>query len=266
MAYGDRNYLSEKVLELLKEEKCGTLLDVGCGDGFLTKTTKDWGFEVTACDLDEQRFKYHSEIKFKKADLKKRLPFENESFDYITFLEVIEHLEAPYFAVSELNRVLSKRGILFLSTPNILNLKSRMRFLTEGAFEFFREPTLEQARMRFLTEGAFEFFREPTLEQGKNPKNSVLAVHIIAYRFHELEYLLFKNGFQIEGIFADLYLPTAKALSFLKPLIKMQQYIKRKRSLKKGDINYRRIHALLLSDELLYGRHLILKARKIKNK
>ena len=243
MAYGDRNYLSEKVLELLKEEKCGTLLDVGCGDGFLTKATKDWGFEVTACDLDEQRFKYHSEIKFKKADLKKRLPFENESFDCITFLEVIEHLEAPYFAVSELNRVLSKRGILFLSTPNILNLKSRMRFLTEGAFEFFREPTLEQV---------------------KNPKNSILAVHIIAYRFHELEYLLFKNGFQIEGIFTDLYLPAAKALSFLKHLVKMQQYIKRKRSLKKGDIDYRRIHDILLSDELLYGRHLILKTRKNK--
>ena len=245
MAYKDKKYLLERVLELLKKEKCGTLLDVGCGDGFLTKAAKNRGFEVTACDLEGQRFKYHSEIKFKKADLKERLPFENESFDYVTFLEVIEHIEAPYFAVSELNRIIREKGILFLSTPNILNLKSRMRFLTEGAFEFFREPILEQI---------------------ENPNSSIPAIHIIAYRFHELEYLLFKNGFEIEGIFTDLYLPAAKALSFLKPLIKMQQSGKRKRSFKKGGIDYRRIHEILLSNELLYGRHLILKARKIKNK
>jgi hypothetical protein len=35
-----------------------------------------------------------------------------------------------------------------------------------------------------------------------------------------------------------------------------------RRSRKKGGVDYRRIHKLLLSDELLLGRHLILKARK----
>ena len=241
MAYKDRRYLLEKVLGLLVQQQPGSLLDVGCGDGFLANQAKDFGFQVSACDLDDKRHKLHSEIEFKKADLREKLPFENESFDYITFLEVIEHLESPYFAVSELNRILCKGGILFLSTPNILNLKSRMRFLFEGAFEFFREPILEQI---------------------KNPGSSIPAIHIIAYRFHELEYLLFKNGFQIEGVFTDLYLPAAKSLSFLKPLLKMQQYSKKKRSSKKGGMNYKRIHNILLSDELLYGRQLILRARK----
>ena len=209
------------------------------GKGGVAKQAKDKGFEVVAQDADEGRFQYKQEIEFRQGDLNQGLPFRDRSFGYVVMLEVIEHLENPYFVLREISRVLKLGGELILSTPNIMNIKSRFRFLFEGAFEFFREPLIEQTR-----------------------KDSVFGRHIFPWRFQELEYLLFKNNLEIKNIYTDLFLPTAKCLCFLLPLIKLQCFSKRKRSLKKGGPDYLRLHKILFSPELLYGRHLIIKARK----
>ena len=235
------NSLHNKVIEIIKSLPKGKVADLGAGDGSLDKHLKDEGFEVVALDADKEHFYYGDEIKFEEGDLNKGLPFEDRSFDYVIMLEVIEHLENPYFVLKEINRILKTGGVLILSTPNILNLKSRLRFLFEGSWEFFREPIIEQVI---------------------NSKSSTLGIHICPYRFQELEYLLFKNNFEIKGIYTNLSLPTARYLAFFLPLIKLQCLIKRKRSARKGGPNYLRIHKILLSPELLYGQHLIVKAHK----
>ena len=71
-----------------------------------------------------------------------------------------------------------------MSTPNILNLKSRLRFLFEGAYEYFREPPLDQV---------------------KNPREVIFNLHLVPYRYHELEYLLSATGFKVEKILTSNY-------------------------------------------------------------
>ena len=44
--------------------------------------------------------------------------FENNTFDVIISLAVIEHLDDPSIFLREIYRVLKNNGILFLSTPN----------------------------------------------------------------------------------------------------------------------------------------------------
>ena len=78
----------------------------------------------------------------------------------------------------------------------------------------------------------------------------------------ELEYILFRNNLRIDGIYTDLFLPNAKYLSFLLPLIKLQFFLKRKRSQRKQGPDYLPLHKTLLLPEILYGRHLIIKASK----
>ncbi|OQX54353.1 MAG: hypothetical protein B5M48_01180 [Candidatus Omnitrophica bacterium 4484_213] len=231
------NHLLEKIIEIFKEEKRGKVLDLGCGDGDYSYRLKELGFSVLAADLDKQRFRYKNKIEFQQCDLTKSLPFEDCSFDYVLLLEVIEHLKNPYFVIGEINRVLKPKGTLVISTPNILNLKSRLRFLFEGNWEFFREPPLEQMN---------------------NPKEKVFNLHIIPWRYQELEYLLFKKGFKIKGIFTSIL--EINILVLLLPLMIFHLWLKRKRVIRKGGIDYSRIHKILLSKELLYGRHLILKA------
>ncbi|MBI4972983.1 MAG: class I SAM-dependent methyltransferase, partial [Candidatus Omnitrophica bacterium] len=217
----------------------GRLLDIGCGDGDYAKMALGLGFKVVAADIDQDRFRYRNEIEFRNCDVTKEIPFPDNSFDYILFLEIIEHLKNPYIVLSEVNRILKSNGTLILSTPNILNLKSRLRYLFEGAYEYFREPPLDQA---------------------KNPKEVIFNLHLVPYRYQELEYLLSASGFKVEGIFTSVY--DGLGLWFLLPVIKFQAWQKQRRALKKGGIDYRRINKVLLSKELLFGRHLMIQAKK----
>lgn len=235
-----KNYLLEKIIGIFKEERFGKVLDLGCGDGDYAKGVKDLGFDVIAGDIDITRFRYKNEIEFKHCDITKEMPFPTNYFDYVLLMEVVEHLRNPYVIMPEINRIIKTNGSLVISTPNILNLKSRFRFLAEGAYEYFREPPLDQV---------------------KNPKEVIFNLHLVPYRYHELEYLLSATGFRIERILTSLY--EGYELGYLLPIIKLQSWQKERRVAKKGgSIDYRRIHKVLLSKELLFGRHLILKAKK----
>lgn len=235
------NYLLDAVTRIFSDLKRGRALDLGCGDGDYAKRLKELGFDVVACDIDKERFKYRDEIEFKAHDITQDMPFRDNEFDYVLLMEVTEHLKNPYTVFQEVNRVIKKDAFLILSMPNILSLKSRFRFLFEGAYDYFREPPLDQIN---------------------NPKEKIFNLHIVPYRYHELEYLLLVSGFKVENIFTSLY--TGYSLWFLLPFLKLQAWQKERRSLKKGSIDYKRINRILFSKELLFGRHLVIQAKKIK--
>jgi 2-polyprenyl-3-methyl-5-hydroxy-6-metoxy-1,4-benzoquinol methylase len=234
-----RNYLLEGFLSVFDKATRGKVLDIGCGDGDYAYNLKRMGFDVLAADMDVERFKYADQIVFQKCNVTEKLPFADNSFDYILFAEVIEHLKNPYDVIKELSRILKRGGILVLSTPNILNLKSRMRFLFEGCWEYFREIPLEHSQ---------------------NPKEVVWNLHLMPWRYHELEYLLHYNGFKVEGVFTSKH--EGLGWFFLIPLIKFQLKFKENRAKKKDGIDFSRINKVLLSKDLLFGEHLIVKAVK----
>lgn len=60
------------------------------------------------------------------------LSFASESFDCVTFLEVIEHLDRPVDSIRELNRVLLTGGHLILSTPNASSLPNLFGSVARG--------------------------------------------------------------------------------------------------------------------------------------
>ncbi len=81
------------------------------------------------------------------ADIcKDRLPFEDNFFDSISLLEVIEHLpvEKLPFAVSEVVRVLKRKGYLYLSTPNLASLENRLLLLFKGKLLLYM-PQLQES-------------------------------------------------------------------------------------------------------------------------
>jgi ubiquinone/menaquinone biosynthesis C-methylase UbiE len=51
------------------------------------------------------------------ADIR-RLPFRNEAFDVVISLGVIEHYPNPEDLLTEMRRILKRKGIIFLETPN----------------------------------------------------------------------------------------------------------------------------------------------------
>jgi ubiquinone/menaquinone biosynthesis C-methylase UbiE len=95
-----------------------TILDVGCGNGsflnFLLKTNKYNG--LMGVDFSQEALKY---VKTEKIGGNiSELPFENNSFDLVTCLEVLEHLTEEEFnkGIAEIQRV-SKKYII-VTVPN----------------------------------------------------------------------------------------------------------------------------------------------------
>ena len=113
-------------------------LDIGSGHGDLIQLLRGrFDIHSSACDYTDSLMRLE-DVDVKVVDLSNEgLPFQDASFDLVTCTEVIEHLEHYRRILREIYRVLKPGGTLVLSTPNILNLKSRIRFLIFGFYNLF---------------------------------------------------------------------------------------------------------------------------------
>jgi SAM-dependent methyltransferase len=113
-------------------------LDVGAGQGQLICRLRD-RFNITssACDYHSDRFNVPG-VEMLDINLNKDpLPYPDNSFDIVTCSEVVEHLENYRRLVSEIYRVTKKDGLVVLTTPNVINLKSRVKNLWSGFPDLF---------------------------------------------------------------------------------------------------------------------------------
>lgn len=102
------------------------VLDAGCGSGYGSNILAKYCLEVYAIDISQETIDWCNEkygevnnLTYIKASLDK-LPFEDNEFDCIVNLEVIEHVnkEIQEAFLQEAKRVLKPNGILIMSTPN----------------------------------------------------------------------------------------------------------------------------------------------------
>lgn len=106
-------------------------LDVGCGDGYIASQFvnkfKTYGIDISEVALKEANAKG---IITQQLDANKiELPFEDEFFDNISCLDILEHIIDPIAFTKEIYRILKKDGIFIVSVPNILNIINRFHFL-----------------------------------------------------------------------------------------------------------------------------------------
>lgn len=103
---------------LLKNEK-GRLLDIGCADGTTTSAIANSNkkFKVTGIDYYRKAIEFagktYKNIQFTEGDAHK-LPFDNQSFDLVTAIETLEHLQNPRQVLAEIRRVLKPNGKLLV--------------------------------------------------------------------------------------------------------------------------------------------------------
>src|SRR5690554_1594246 len=127
----------ERVLEQFAQLPKGRVLDVPTGEGALSKKLLAMGHEVVAGDIAQD---YQlDQGAFLQLNMDHYLPFKEAAFDYVACVEGIEHIENPYQLLREFARILRPEGLLVLSTPNILNIRSRIRFLLSSHHKLFKD-------------------------------------------------------------------------------------------------------------------------------
>jgi SAM-dependent methyltransferase len=172
------------------------ILDIGAGRGNLSKLLAERGLEVTACDLYPDDFLV-SDVECLYADLNDNLPFAGASFDGAVAVEVMEHLAHAEKLISECSRVIRPGGILAITTPNIVSLKSRIRFLITGFYYSFKPLDA----------------RDVSGWQHVNPMTP-----------DRYRYIAELNGFRLIGIGTDRYQNSSVALLILWPIMKLLSF------------------------------------------
>ncbi len=113
-------------------------LDIGPGHGDLIEILRS-KFNITsdACDYTDTLM-HLKDVHIDVVDLNvENLPYQSSTYDLVTCTEVLEHLEHYRATIREVYRVLKTDGTFVLTTPNILNLKSRVRFMVTGFYNLF---------------------------------------------------------------------------------------------------------------------------------
>lgn len=120
--------LRAKQVELVGKD----VLDLPAGYGDTANFLVGLGANVTGSDLYPEivRFPY---IKCVKGNLNEKLPFPDESFDWVICQEGIEHMPNQLHLFQELNRILRVGGKALITTPNYSNLRTRFSYALLGS-------------------------------------------------------------------------------------------------------------------------------------
>ena len=145
----------------------GDALDLGCGNGKTVSTLIDMGYAVTGVDFSREavdlcRGRFGDTAVFKVCDVSE-LPFGDGSFDYVTAVHVLEHIEdADMRAVADdISRVLRPGGCVFVRSFTPTDMRSGSRS-GEGIRYIHRYPDEIAGCFRWLGTEVARRGDEPT--------------------------------------------------------------------------------------------------------
>ncbi|NLX57815.1 MAG: class I SAM-dependent methyltransferase [Phycisphaerae bacterium] len=116
-----------------------SVVDLGAGEGALTLRLREAGYACEAVEREPGRFAVEG-VPCHGLDLNGDFAGAmGRTFDVVTAVEIIEHLENPRHFLRQCVRLLAPGGLLLVTTPNIEDVYSRVRFLLRGRFSFFYE-------------------------------------------------------------------------------------------------------------------------------
>ena len=116
-------------------------LDLSAGDGLSSRMLAERGWRVVSTEYHTRKPGWIA------VNLDDDLPFSSASFDLVMMLEVIEHLADIPHMLGEIARVMRPGGLAVITTPNRLNVSSRIHYLLSGYYKGRRAPLAYKYRV-----------------------------------------------------------------------------------------------------------------------
>lgn len=231
--------------ENFKNKEIVNILEIGSGAGAFIQHLKseldnnNINYNIEAADIEPHQIN-DKNLGFKCNFLDAQGEFNlDKKYDIIISIELIEHIENPFHFIREISKNLSENGEVLLTSPNILSLRSRFRYLLTGCYDYFRRP-----------------YNEHWLNMGHvNPINPL-----------QLIYMLRKNGFSVKKITSNNSAFESLLLIPIVPFIFLYSsvhYLLREKGKEQRKRN-KELMGLVLSPRMLLGKIAIYKAVKEK--
>lgn len=132
------------------QEDC-KVLDIGCGSGLMLNAL-DQLAETSGMDMSDEAIQFSQEIfrgPIKQGWLPDNVPFPNESFDLITALDVVEHIDDDIGSLKAIRHLLKPSGKAIITVPAFMFLWSSFDDMNEHK----RRYTLPELRQKLNNAG-----------------------------------------------------------------------------------------------------------------
>jgi 2-polyprenyl-6-hydroxyphenyl methylase/3-demethylubiquinone-9 3-methyltransferase len=187
-----------KIIKNIEFTNKKSYLDVGCGNGSITKKLSHFFKSTTGIDLSSQGIEQakkvnNTNIEFLNLGLE--LLIKKRKFDFVSAIEVIEHQYDPYLFIKQLAQVTSDNGYVLISTPY------------HGYFKNLFIALFGKMDRHFTAlwrHGHIKFFSKKTLTELILAKNTNFGKKNLDYKF------------QIQNIFySGRFFPLSRSMIFL---------------------------------------------------
>jgi ubiquinone/menaquinone biosynthesis C-methylase UbiE len=139
------NYLLQKIRPLISRE--AKILDIGSGYGSFVLEAIHTGYDAYGIEIESFEHKVSKERAVEKSLNPERftlgsalsLPYADESFDMVSFWNVLEHISDYKKAISEAQRVLRPGGSIFIIAPNYCAFRKEAHYHVPW-FPMFPKP------------------------------------------------------------------------------------------------------------------------------
>jgi SAM-dependent methyltransferase len=130
------------------------ILDVGCGTGANLEMLSQFG-DSEGVDVSDEAIEFCKAkgLRVRKG-LAEQLPFENESFDLVTALDVVEHLDDDVAGLKEMHRILKPGGKSLIFVPAFMWLWGVQDDISNHRIRYKKNQIVER-----LQEAGFEIER-----------------------------------------------------------------------------------------------------------
>jgi 2-polyprenyl-3-methyl-5-hydroxy-6-metoxy-1,4-benzoquinol methylase len=158
------------------------VLDIGCGEGLLASELRAAGNQISGCDFLSKP-KHEAELEhYVPLDLDAGLDpllekVRGVQFDRILLLDVLEHLKNPNQILQQCPTLLSERGQVIVSLPNVANITVRLMLLF-GRWEYTERGILDKTHLRFFTRKTARRLLESNGYQVLEEKLTVMPVEL----------------------------------------------------------------------------------------
>lgn len=117
----------EKITSIIMKFKTkGRLLDIGAGLGLFAEVISKFNKYNIYLLEPKQKIKYFNKTNIYKIKLENFLKSKHKKYDIVSMFDVIEHFTDPKRNLINLKKIINKKSILVIQTPNYMSVMAKI--------------------------------------------------------------------------------------------------------------------------------------------